>query len=192
MKKKRSVCLMSVFCMLCLLLSLMGCSPVKPAHSGESETMSKLAPQTRAAPSEGFSFALTWGCYGISSYDSLTGRLVKTTDATHPEDYITELRLSPEQLTKICSLLSHLELEAYPDEYDPQEGEMMSKPSMTLILTMRAGDTEKTVAAKNIAISYTAENEKGQAFLSACQEIIGILTATEEWKALPEYEVFYD
>ncbi len=30
-----------------------------------------------------FSFSLTWGCYGISSYDSRTGKLVKTTDATH-------------------------------------------------------------------------------------------------------------
>ncbi len=36
-----------------------------------------------------FSFSLTWGCYGVSSYDSKIGVLLNTTDATRPDDYIT-------------------------------------------------------------------------------------------------------
>ena len=36
-----------------------------------------------------FSFSLTWGTFGISSYDSATGKLVKTKDAPTPEAYIT-------------------------------------------------------------------------------------------------------
>ena len=33
---------------------------------------------------------------------------------------------------------------------------------------------------------------KGQAFLSACEEIKDILTETDEWQALPDYEYYYD
>ena len=43
---------------------------------------------------EDFAFALTWNCYGVSSYDSQTGRLVKTTDATTPDDYVTYYQLT--------------------------------------------------------------------------------------------------
>ena len=43
---------------------------------------------------ESFSFSLVWNCYGVSSYDSETGRLIKTTDATNPEDYITHCELT--------------------------------------------------------------------------------------------------
>ena len=38
---------------------------------------------------DNFEFSFTWGCYGISSYDSETGLLVKTSDATKPELYQT-------------------------------------------------------------------------------------------------------
>ena len=47
---------------------------------------------------ESFSFSLVWDCYGVSSYDSETGRLIKTTDATNPEDYITHCELTEEQM----------------------------------------------------------------------------------------------
>ncbi len=138
-----------------------------------------------------FSFSLTWNCYGVSSYDSKTGRLVKTTDATHPEDYVTEAFLTDEQLTKVYNLISEMEVSSYPDEYNPH-GNAASKPPMTLILSVDMGDTEKTISAKNIAISYETNNEKGQTFLTACKTIIDMLENTEEWKALPEYEFFYD
>ena len=68
----------------------------------------------------------------------------------------------------------------------------MSSPSMTLILTVRIGDRLRQIRSEDIAISYEANNPKGQSFLTACDVIRGILTSTEEWKALPEYEFFYD
>ena len=43
--------------------------------------------------SENFDFSLQWNTYGESSYDSSTGKLIKTNDATHPELYETELIL---------------------------------------------------------------------------------------------------
>jgi len=138
------------------------------------------------------SFSLTWNTYGISSYDSATGKLVKTTDATNPEDYVTTLELDGTQLFEIWELLWDLDIETYPDEYDPQGGNLSSDPSMTLILTLRDGDKVKTVRAENIALSYESDDPKGQKFLDTCKGIRDILIATEEWKSLPEYEFFYD
>lgn len=140
---------------------------------------------------DNLSFSLTWNTYGISSYDSATGKLVKTTDATNPEDYVTTLQLDGTQLFEIWELLWELDIETYPDEYNPHGG-LASSPSMTLILTLREGDKVKTVRAEDNALSYESDDPKGQKFLDTCKAIREILTATEEWKALPEYEFFYD
>lgn len=141
---------------------------------------------------ENFSFALTWGCYGISSYDSTTGILVKTTHATHPEDYVTSYELPEEVKNQIYDEIRALDPVSYPDVYDPQEGGLMSSPPMTLILTVYANGSEKTIWAGDIACTYKSEDEKGQVFLTTCKAIETILTETEEWKALPEYEFFYE
>ena len=141
---------------------------------------------------DNLSFSLTWNTYGISSYDSATGKLVKTTDATNPEDYITTLQLDGQQLFAIWELLWELDIETYPDEYNPHGNGLASSPSMTLILTLREGDKVKTVRAENIALSYESDDPKGQKFLDTCKGIRDILTATEEWKALPDYEFLYD
>ncbi len=138
---------------------------------------------------EDFAFSLTWNCYGISSYDSRTGTLVKTTDTASPEDYLTEYRLSEEDRIFFYDLITSLDPGSYPEEYDPQNG--MSKPSMTLILTVYQQGSEKTVRAENIGLSFTSADEKGQRFLSVCKAISDRLTATDAWKALPDYEHFY-
>ena len=138
-----------------------------------------------------FSFALTWGCWGISSYDSRTGRLVKTTDATHPEDYVTAYTLTAEQTQSIYDLLRALNVNGYPTIYNPHDG-IASSPPMSLILTVRIGDRVKQIKAENIAISYETNHKEGQRFLTACKTIQEILTSTEEWKVLPDYEFYYD
>ncbi len=138
---------------------------------------------------EDFSFALTWNTYGISSYDSETGTLIKTTDATYPEDFVTNHKLTDEEKIKIYSIVSSLDAASYPDVYDPQNG--MSEPSMTLILTVRENGKEKTIKAEDISLSFESKTKKGRRFLGACEDIIDILTAIEEWKALPDYERYY-
>ncbi len=140
---------------------------------------------------EDFSFALTWGCYGISSYDSATGKLVKTTDATHPEDYVTEYRLTEAERQQIQRLIRELDLDGYPSRYDPNP-DVSSEPSMTLILTARTAEGEKTVRAENIAIMTDAKDARGRKFLDACRAIEELLYATDAWQALPEYEYFYE
>ena len=138
---------------------------------------------------EDFSFALTWGVYGISSYDSRTGKLVKTKDATNPRDYVTYVKLSDDVMELIYKKLRALDVESYPDEYYPTLG---SEPSAELILTVRRGDYIKTIEAKDVSLSFDALFPKGKRFINTCSDISDILTATEEWKALPDYEFYYD
>ena len=63
---------------------------------------------------------------------------------------------------------------------------------MTLILSVKADGIDKTITVKETMLSYETNNKKGQKFLDTCKGIRDILTTTEEWKALPEYEFFYD
>lgn len=152
----------------------------------------EMQPIDDTAAEVAFSFSLTWNTYGISSYDSVTGKLVKTTDATEPERYVTSYKLTEEQREEIYALIEKLDIVSYPDVYDPHNGKLVSEPSMTLILSVKADSLEKTVRAEGIALTYEAENRKGQRFLEVCKSIRDILVETDEWKALPEYEFFYD
>ena len=148
----------------------------------------KLLPQERP---DDFSFSLIWGVYGTSSYDSRTGKLVKTTDATHPEDYVTYLHLSDEMLDYFYRLLRDLDIEDYPDEYDPDPHTMCS-PSSALSVTVRANGKTKVVNVDDMATSPIALIGKSKRYLETCKIIRDLLIETEEWKALPEYEFFYD
>ena len=160
---------------LSMLIALAGC--------GQSQISTESVP-------EDFSFSLTWGCYGISSYNSATGELIKTTDATNPSDYVTNYTLSVEEKSKIYDMISSLNLYSYPDSYNPNEG-VFSDPSMTLVLTIHLNGTDKTVRAENIATSFVSKSKKGRSFLTTCKNISEMLTGTKEWKALPDYEHLY-
>ncbi len=135
---------------------------------------------------EDFAFSLVWRVHGISSYDSTTGRLVKSNMGTKLE---THYEMSAEELDTVYAIIRKLDVESYPDEYDPHKGRM-SAPTMTIILTVHAGDMDKTISAENIRLSYDARNIKGQGFLDAIKGISDILTGTEEWQALPEADKY--
>ena len=167
-----------LFCILCVLclLAAVGCAGPEEKKPAE-------------VPAD-FSFAITWNVYGVSSYDSATGRLVKTTDAAHPEDYATEYRLTQEERAEIYALLTDLSLERYPDEYDPDPGQG-SSPSETLILTVRENGAEKTVVCRGVAIGGTGKDAMGKAFRAAIKKISGLLMETPAWESLPDYERFY-
>lgn len=181
-----------------------------PSPGAESEQMDG-SPALEDPPADGvdaalptipsdFEFRFVWGCYGISSYDSETGKLVKTTDATHPEDYVTTLVLTEQQRTEIRALLSDLVLEDYPESYDPyndpsSDTRMASEPNRDLVLTLRADGWEKTVTCRGICLGspgLRGYDEKAQAFLDACEGLTAILQGTPEWQALPDYEFYYE
>ena len=139
---------------------------------------------------DSFSFSFTWNVLGISSYDSTTGKLVKSSHATNPDDYITTYILTNAQKEKIYNLIASLDITSYPDQYDPHNGEGFGIPPTYLILSVQTNTTEKSISTTGF-IFYDAENSRGQNFLNVCYEIINILTATEEWQALPDYEFHY-
>lgn len=169
--------LMTFVCILAFAVTLLGCS------AKENSSKSDIVP-------EDFAFSLTWGCYGISSYDSKTGKLVKTTDATNPDDYVTYYQLTDQDKEYVYNLVASLDVNSYPDVYNPQKN-IVSEPPMTLILTVNYNGMQKTIKAERLSFSFKSKDAKGQAFLSVCEAISNRLTATEEWKALPEYEHFY-
>ena len=137
-----------------------------------------------------FNFSLTWGTFGISSYDSATGKLVKTKDAPIPEEYITTHILTAQEKIEIFKILQALEMDSYPDEYNPTEG-IASVPNEKLVLSAQLDRITKTITAREVAFS-DATSEKGQKFMDACDAIEDILENTEEWKALPDYPYLYE
>ena len=137
-----------------------------------------------------FEFSLTWGTFGISSYDSKTGRLVKTDDVKNVEDFTTTYFLTPQEKLTVYKTLEGLEMCSYPDEYNPTEG-IGSNPYQTLILSAKINNISKTITANQVALG-NATSEKGQRFMDACKTINNILINTEEWKALPDYPYLYD
>ena len=139
---------------------------------------------------EDFSFAITWNCYGVSSYDSKTGILVKEKNASKPGDYTTKYTLSEEEKARIFRLVSIISIDSL-DDIDRTENTVVSIPPNTLYLTVRYGGTEKTIGAEDTAWLYISEDKRARAFLDACATIIGILEETPEWQDLPDFENHY-
>ena len=138
-----------------------------------------------------FSFSLTWGIFGHSSYDSKTGRLVKTDAVGNKEDYETTHFLTAHEKATIFKIIEDLYIYGYPDEYNPTAG-IGSDPYQTLILSVnREPDYRpKTVTASEVALDE-ATSPEGKRFMDACKKIADILENTDEWKALPNYPYLY-
>lgn len=174
-----------------LIYFLLACAVLLSIFCGCSEKEQQKEESEKIQIPEDFSFALTWGVYGISSYDSKTGKLVKAKDATNPENYVTYLELPEETLEDIYEMIRKLKPDSYPDEYDPDPNRS-SDPSADLILTVRVGDDVKTITAGEVSLSYETWSIKGKKYINTCRAISKILTSTEEWQALPDYEFYYD
>lgn len=138
-----------------------------------------------------FSFSLTWGIFGHSSYDSQTGRLVKTDDVSNQEDYETTHFLTAHEKATIFKIIEDLHPHTYPDEYNPTAGKG-SDPSQNLILSVDIeDDIPKTITAEQVALDE-ATSAQGKRFMDACKAIADMLENTEEWKALPDFPYLYD
>ncbi|MBR6557496.1 MAG: hypothetical protein IKT70_00635 [Clostridia bacterium] len=144
-----------------------------------------------------FFFSLRFGTYGESSYDSQSGKLIKTRNSTHPEDYDTTLTLTEEEMREIYGLIRKININTYPDNYDPinppdAEDKLMSIPYTTLSLTARYGVIPKTVHCEEVAFGGGGYDEKSRAFLDCVYRIRDIIVNSEEWKALPDYEFLHE
>lgn len=157
-----------------------------------------------AAP---FSFVLRWGPSG-SSYDSASGILIKTTDAASPDRFRTVLRLSREETAALSRLAEAAELSAVPDApeaYDPfsppgNGPRLWSKPAFSLELELRDGRGVKRIRCPSLPPAFFSVSEEelpepydetGEAFSALVRRMLLVIFASEEWRALPDYEVLY-
>ena len=156
-----------------------------------------LNPGHTVAPAdlgETYNFSIRWGVLGQSSYNSKTGVLIKTTAVIDrsPDDYKTTLILSEEQHEYVSKILQKLGYAEYPDEFDPyltEDGQTIrSSPSDTIILTVGL----KTISCVDISLFGTPGTERGARFIDAVDKIIEMITSSDAWRSLPDYEVLYD
>ena len=162
----------------------------------------RAAPETgktgEAAPLRNYTFYFRFDVFGISSYNSATGELIKTRDATAPSRYCATHFLTEAEREEIGSLLASLDLPSYPAEYDPfnapdAEEKRMTAPDQTIVLSVVTPAFSKTVTCKNVCLGMTGGyDDASQRFLDVCARLKEILTSTEEWKSLPDYEFLYD
>ena len=172
-----------------------GCGTI-PQHSDPDSSVDR----SEIELPEDFSFSIVWGTYGISSYDSQSGRLVKTSDATDISKYTTFFRMSKSELQTVYRcLFSDIDITEYPESYAPfnapgAEIVMTSCPSQTITIRVTANGVTKTVQCDSIAIGRLEDccSEEAKAFLSAEREIVDLITSFPEWEAFPDYEFFYD
>ena len=145
-----------------------------------------------AVPLEKFTFSLTWGVGYDSSYDSKTGTLIKTDKVINrsPEEYVTTFEYP--NIKSLYEKVKMFSLYQYPSTYDPYEGVTIStNPKTNYKLTI----DDKTIEAKNCPIveGYPEGlSWSGREFLEFVFEIRDTIQNSDEWKALPDYEVLYD
>lgn len=139
---------------------------------------------------EDFSFSLNWGVEGISSYDSATGKLVKDNEAYYVAEFTTDYTFKALDMEYIYILLMDLNIDKYPDEYAPNVNPI--SPSEKIILTVRMGNKVKTVTVEAAAFFNDYSDRDATAFFYTCNTIAGMLEATDEWKALPDYDRFFE
>ncbi|MBQ7669380.1 MAG: hypothetical protein IJS45_01520 [Clostridia bacterium] len=88
----------------------------------------------------------------MSSYNSATGKLIKSSVIYDAEKYTAYVKMSEEDLKAVyCHLFYDIYINDYPDENDPFR--MMTAPSSTFIISATANGRTKTVKCENMACS---------------------------------------
>ena len=144
-----------------------------------------------------YSFSLTFGIGGESFYDTESGKLVKTTLSSNPSKFVTEYYMSEQDFDTVLNMIWAMDISSYPTEYDPinppdAKEKLMSEPHDKLVLTYRAGDYEKKIICEEVALGAGGYDERARAFLELCDYIECVVVNSDEWKALPPYEVMHE
>jgi len=147
--------------------------------------------------SDKYSFSLRFNTYGESFYDSESGKLVKTTNATDPSKYETKYYMSEDEFDTVLNMIWAMDISAYPSEYDPinppdAKEKLMSEPHDTIVLTYRAGDYEKVITCEEVAFAAGGYDDRSRAFLELCDYIEKTVTSSEAWNSLPAPEFYYE
>ncbi len=149
---------------------------------------------------EDFSISLSWGIYGISSYDSRTGNLIKELNPTglfgaSKDDFKAKYYLSDDEKEKIYKLLLDIDFDSYPSDYRPYE-EYWCLPMSLFRITVRYKGYEKAIYSEQfpgeiLSRDYYQEiytDKRSYNFIRLYDTLVEILTSTEEWKTMPQYD----
>ena len=138
-----------------------------------------------------FYFVFTWGVQKDSSYDSRTGTLIKTkyVRERQPEEYITTYKYP--NINEIYEMAKSINVYSYEDDYYPYEGcSIRSNPSMDYVFEIN----DKTITSNDCPIINEIPDgvtKKGKRYLTLILTIKNTLVNSEEWKAMPDFEVLY-
>ena len=140
---------------------------------------------------EDFYFVLSWGVRLDSSYDSRTGTLIKTkyVRERQPEEYIATYQYP--NTNEIYEMAKSINIYSYADDYYPYEGSLiMTSPSVDYVFETN----DKTITSNDCPILNEIPDsvtKKGKQYLTLIFTIINTLVNSEEWKAMPDYEILY-
>lgn len=159
-------------------------------NSGSSNSSNSVAPSFLVAQ-EDFYFALTWGVQKDSSYDSRTETLIKTkyVRERQPEEYIATYQYP--NINEIYEMAKSINVYSYPDDYYPYEGSsMMTEPSIDYVFEIN----DKTITSKDCPLLSEIPDDvtdRGKQYLTLILTIRNTLMNSEEWNAMPDFEVLY-
>ena len=153
---------------------------------------------------EDFSISLSWGIYGISSYDSRTGNLIKELNPTglfgaSKDDFKAKYYLSDDEKEKIYKLLLDIDFDSYPSDYRPYE-EYWCLPMSLFRITVRYKGYEKAIYSEQFPGEILSRDyyqkiytdKRSYNFIRLYDTLVEILTSTEEWKTMPQYDHTFD
>ena len=141
---------------------------------------------------EDFYFVLTWGVQKDSSYDSRTGKLMKTkyVRERQPEEYIATYQYP--NINEIYEMAKSINVYSYADDYYPYEGSSIrTDPSVDYVLEIN----DKTITSEDCPFYNGIPDgvtKRGKQYLTLIFAIKNTLTNSEEWKAMPDPEILYD
>ena len=140
---------------------------------------------------EDFYFVLTWGVQLDSSYDSRTGTLIKTkyVRERQPEEYIATYQYP--NINEIYEMAKSINVYSYADDYYPYEGSSIrSTPSVDYVFEIN----DKTITSKDCPILNEipdSVSKRGKKYLTLILTIKNTLINSDEWQAMPDFEVLY-
>ena len=172
-----------------MCLTLCSCNSLAQSENN-SGSFSSAVPSFSVAQ-EDFYFVLTWGVRLDSSYDSRTGTLIKTkyVRERQPEEYIATYQYL--NINEIYEMAKSINVYSYADDYYPYEGSsIQTAPSVDYVFEIN----DKTITSNDCPIMSEIPDsvtKKGKQYLTLIFAIKNTLVNSDEWKAMPDFEILY-
>ena len=126
-----------------------------------------------------YEFTISWGQEGESSYDSKSGKLVRT------EGSEGVLTLNDAERRKIWTILTGMDYAKYPADYDP-DPETESDPPEVIELSVTTGGETASIRCADAAVRPETQEKDAEDFLNGIRQITDLIESTDAWMALSD------